>query len=235
MAAITLANINTRVGHNCGKWDSTFLTTHVQPKVLERVSVLAAMEEFGEFLRVSTGSLTANDYDYSIATDLSITSFGIPCGFRITTSGSEKRLFYLDNRTFDLMFPKPDEKDGCPTYYTIVDDNLYLSPMPDAAYSYSIRDFIIFADANLSTVVADYLSELAKIVIIEYASADVLGGVLNQTQKAAYHEQQGDKKLAAYMARWAREKENDSGFISLRDLWRDKNEPQDDNWKRLGW
>ena len=235
MAAITLAEINTRVGYNCGKWDSTFLSTHVQPKVLERVSVLAGMEEFEDFLRVTTGTLTADDYDYAIASGMSIDDFGIPAGMRITTSGSERRLHHLDRTTFDMMYPKPDEASGCPVYYSIQEDNLYLYPTPDSAYTYAIRDFMIFSDANLSTVVADYLPELAKIIIIEYASADVLGGVLNQIQKAAYHEQQGDKKLASYISRWQRKNEEDSGFISPRDLWRDKNEPQDDNWKRLGW
>ena len=235
MAAITLAQINTRVGHICTRWDSTFLTTHIQPKVLERANMLANVEEFEDLVQISTGSLTANDGEYDLSSDLSISHFGIPAGMRITTSGSEKRLYLLDRKTFDIMFPKPDETTGCPSYYMIDDTTLYLVPMPDAAYTYALRSFVIFSDANLSTVIADYMTEIAKMILTEWAAADVLRGVLGRYQEADIHEAMGDKKLMTYKQRYALKNEEDAGFISPRDLWREKNELRDDNWKRLNW
>lgn len=118
--------------------DTSFSTTLIKQFINDTQREVALKYNF-PFLEASyTGSLTIDQYIYDLPTGVDTIE-----GLRITApTGSEADItdFYLPFRDFDKKFPDPaEDNSGTPKYWTIRDQNYYLYPKPDKAYTLDIR------------------------------------------------------------------------------------------------
>ena len=86
-----------------------------------------------------TYTLTENVRDITNGSGLP-SDFVNPISLRITTTGYEKRLIYVDYDDLEEVYPDPDnDTAGTPRYWTLYGDTIEVYPKPDQAYTLKLR------------------------------------------------------------------------------------------------
>ena len=204
MAALTLANMLARVKRNV---PTTTMDTELQDALLERMNYLVSLDVFPFQEGYEEATVTS---EYRLSTP---NNFAYLKDLIIWESGSERHLTILDPVTFDQMFPKPNENDvATPTYccVRIAEGEFWFNCPVDSmvirAYFYKIPD-----DATDITV--SQLTELAKITLIKWASADGFRE-MGQHDRADKWEAEGNKTFLAMKKRYQLSREEGTQMIS---------------------
>jgi hypothetical protein len=134
--AYTLSQLVTDVR---GKLDDTnFSSTLIKDFINDTQRYIVNKHHFKFMEDTYTQVLTIDDYEYALGADVEVIE-----SLRITSpSGKEVDITdgYLTYIEFDQKHPLPSEDDSnTPDSWTIREDQLFLYPKPDAAYTLTIR------------------------------------------------------------------------------------------------
>ena len=227
MAGLTLNNLSAEVAEITKRTDKA---TQIQNAILQRANCLLHLDEWPFARAYKTFTMTTDEFRYALPS-----AFAIPQGVTIWTSGDERTLNILEQNIFDHMFPKPDERSNDkPAYCCIKNDEIWFDRGADTTYDVRLDFYYIPHDATLTGVSAE-LTELAKLALVRYASADIFYQI-GSREKWKEMKEEGSEFILALKNRYMMVKERDAGFISPTDAWDYVSRYfPDDEWKRLGW
>ncbi len=207
MAALSLANMLTRVKRNV---PITTMDTELQDALLERMSYLVSLDIFPFQDGYVSNSLASGNWQMATPSD-----FAYPKQLTIYTASYERTLEKLDAFVFDKMFPMPsNDTAGEPTHYCIkvAEGEIWFNCPTDETYTVRLYFYKIPDDVTDTTV--SQLTELAKLALIKWASADGFR-MQRQFDTGAQWEVEGDKFFAAMEKRYAMSRVEDARFVSL--------------------
>jgi hypothetical protein len=210
MAALTLANMLSRVKRNV---PSTTMDTELQDALLEKMTYLVSLDTFPFQEKYVNDTLAAGAV--SIVTPDNFASIR---SMVIYTAGSERPLNIISAEVFDKLYPNPSEEtadeptDCC---IKVAEGYFYFNCPADADYTLRCYFYAIPDDVTDTTV--SQLIELAKITVIEWASAQGFRQ-LGQYDRAKEHDDEGNKNFAAIEKRYALSREADARMISQKEM-----------------
>jgi hypothetical protein len=206
--SLSLADMLTRVKRYV---PTTTMDTELQDSLLERMNYLVSLDVFPFQEKYEETTITGGSWN--IATP---DNFGSIKDLIIYTPGRERPLTRFDAVQFDRMFPmisnqSPDE----PKYYCIkvANGEIWFDCPMDQDYILRIYFYAIPDDATDTTV--SQLTELAKLVLIKWASADGFR-MMEQHDRAMALEGEGEAFLKALKRRYAIAQEEGSRMISAK-------------------
>jgi len=210
MAALTLANMLTRVKRNV---PTTTMDTELQDALLERMNYLATLDALPFQEGHADVTLAANQYTADTPTD-----FAYPRSLVIFQTDKYRPLEFMSVGAFDDLYPRPDQSTDEITHYTVkvAEGKFWFNSTNASSLAMKLLFHKIPDDATDVTI--SQLSELAKITLIKWASADGFRH-MGEHDRAGQFEAEGDKMFMAMKKRYQLALEQDSRFISYKEQY----------------
>jgi len=207
MAALSLANMLARVKRNV---PTTTMDTELQDAILERMNYLVSIDVFPFQEVYQSTTLAASSYSIATPSNFaSIKDITIWMG-----SDDQLSLEVLDSSTFSRLFPKPDENTtDRPKKCTVkvAEGEIWFNCPADIAYTVRLLFHAIPDDVTDTTV--SQMVELAKLVLIKWASADGFR-MMGEYDRGDQWEEEGNRFMLALKRRYQLSLEKDARFIS---------------------
>lgn len=204
--ALSLANMLARVKRNV---PTTTMDTELQDVLLERMNYLQSLEVFPFTESYVDTVLAVGDWRCNTPNNFAILKDAV-----IWNTDHQYDIEILDKSTFSKLFPKPDEEEarspGC-CCVNVAEDEIWFDCPMDIAYTIRIVFNAIPDDATSVTITQ--LTELAKICLIKWASADGFR-MIGEHDRADQFEKQGDNHFLSIKKRYQRAIEEDARFMS---------------------
>lgn len=203
--ALSLANMLARVKRYV---PTTTMDTELQDALLERMNYLQSLEVFPFTESYVDTVLAVGDWRCNTPTNFAILKDAV-----IWYSGEEYDMEILDKSTFSKLCPKPDEETPGPPGYccvNVAEDEIWFNCPMDVAYTIRIVFNAVPDDAAGVTI--SHLTELAKICLIRWGTADGFR-MIGEHDRADQFEKQGDNIFLAMKKRYQGAIEEDARFM----------------------